>query len=91
MLALAVRDGYPVTPLHTLVVPRRHATDFFDLGSAETRACERLLQQVRRELRAADSSVSGFHLGFNVGTDAGQTVSHAHTHLIPGVPGISRR
>jgi ATP adenylyltransferase len=82
-LAVAVRDKYPVTKHHTLFIPRRHATDFFDLHASERRAIEQLLDECREELTARDKSINGWNLGVNVGGSAGQTVEHAHMHLIP--------
>ena len=72
---LAIRDNYPVTELHTLVIPKRHATTFFDLFEPERRAINQLLDGLRLEIMKKDASVSGFA--------AGQTIRHAHVHLIP--------
>jgi diadenosine tetraphosphate (Ap4A) HIT family hydrolase len=44
-LAYAVRDAFPATPLHTLVIPKRHVSGYFELGRAELNACHRLLEQ----------------------------------------------
>lgn len=82
-VALAVRDKYPVTELHTLVLPKRHAETFFDLFEPERLGINRLLDQLRREILSKDSTVSGFNIGMNCGAVAGQTVDHAHVHLIP--------
>ena len=82
-LAHAVRDAYPVTPLHTLVIPKRHARGYFDLGRAELNACHGLLEQQREAISRADVRVGGFNVGVNDGPVAGQTVSHCHLHLIP--------
>jgi ATP adenylyltransferase len=53
-LAVAVRDAYPVTPLHTLVFPRRHANRWFDLSVPEQRAISLVLDTVRKEILDAD-------------------------------------
>ena len=82
-LAVVVRDQYPVSEWHLLVVPKRHATDYFDLGSAEVRACQQLLAEARNFILKQDSTVSGFNVGINSGVAAGQTVMHSHIHLIP--------
>jgi ATP adenylyltransferase len=86
-LAFALRDSYPVTQLHTLVIPKRHAATFFDLFEPERRAINQLLDAVRVEIRKKDASVSGFNIGMNSGDAAGQTIGHAHVHLIPRRPG----
>jgi ATP adenylyltransferase len=78
--ALAVLDAYPVTPGHHLVLPRRHATEYFTMTRQDA---EDLLRVLRNRLAEADSSIQGFNVGINCGEVAGQTVMHAHIHLIP--------
>lgn len=85
--AYALWDAYPVTEGHALVIPRRHARDYFDLTRDELLACDGLLREVRGLLLARDSSIAGFNIGVNVGAVAGQTVFHCHFHLIPRRPG----
>jgi ATP adenylyltransferase len=82
-LAYAVRDAFPVTPLHTLVIPKRHTQSYFELGRAELNACRRLLEQEKEAIERQDVSVEGFNVGVNEGETAGQTVFHCHLHLIP--------
>jgi ATP adenylyltransferase len=82
-LAVVVRDQYPVSDWHLLVIPKRHTADYFDLGSAEVRACQQLLAEARNLVLKEDSTVSGFNVGINSGAVAGQTVMHCHVHLIP--------
>ncbi len=82
-LAFALRDRFPVTHLHTLVLPRRHVVDYFSLSAEEREACAELLHQLRADILAADPLVVGFNIGMNVGGVAGQTVFHSHIHLIP--------
>ena len=80
---LAVRDRYPVTPLHTLVVPQRHVADCFDLLPEEKADADRLLRRLRETILEEDPSVTGFNVGVNCGASAGQTIMHVHIHLIP--------
>ena len=82
-LAFAIRDGFPVTEGHTLVMPKRHTSDYFDLAPAELAAVNLLLQEQRRRLLEADSTIEGFNIGVNCGEVAGQTIFHCHVHLIP--------
>ena len=82
-LAVAVRDGYPVTPMHTLLIPKRHTPTYFHLFSSERRALDRLLDAQQVEIVAKDRAVEGFNVGINSGEVAGQTVMHCHVHLIP--------
>jgi ATP adenylyltransferase len=86
-LALALYDAHPVTPLHALIVPRRHAATYFDLHDPERRAINLLVDQVRTNVLAADKAVKGFNIGMNCGETAGQTIMHCHVHLIPRRPG----
>ncbi|MCP4459916.1 MAG: HIT domain-containing protein [Cytophagales bacterium] len=82
-LAYAIRDGYPVTGLHTLVIPKRHVSSYFDLGRPEINACNMLLESIKQDIQATDTNVTGFNIGINDGEDAGQTIFHCHIHLIP--------
>lgn len=84
--ALAFYDGFPVSPGHILVIPRRHCPDFFQLSSTEQMACLDLLNQCQQKLMV-ERNPDGFNLGVNVGADAGQTIFHAHLHLIPRYAG----
>ena len=81
--AYAFWDGFPVTPLHALVIPHRHVDDFFALTTEEVLACSELLHELRAHVKATDPTVEGFNIGLNVGQVAGQTVFHCHFHLIP--------
>ncbi len=82
-LAFAIRDAFPVTPLHALVIPQRHVADFFGLTPEEREACAELIHQLRRDILQEDPTVEGFNIGMNVGEMAGQTILHCHIHLIP--------
>lgn len=81
-LAVAFPDGYPISPGHCLVVPRRHEPDFFALSGDEQAAVWALAVEVRGTL-AADRHPAGYNIGINSGPAAGQTVPHAHLHVIP--------
>ena len=82
-LAYAFRDKFPVTDKHTLVVPKRHVPDYFDLYQPELNAINRLLAEIRESLMLEDSTITGFNVGTNIGESSGQTVFHCHIHLIP--------
>lgn len=82
--AFALLDMYPVSPGHTLIVPKRAVRTVFDLQDRETAACWQLLVQQRGVLqRDLRPSPTGFNVGVNDGEVAGQTIDHAHIHLIP--------
>jgi ATP adenylyltransferase len=82
-LAYVIRDAYPVTNNHTLIIPKRHIDSYFGLGSAELNACNELLRDQEIQIRASDQLVQGFNIGVNSGEVAGQTIFHCHIHLIP--------
>ena len=81
--AYAIRDGFPVTALHTLIIPKRHVIDYFGLDADEHEAINQLIHQLRDNILRSDKDVEGFNIGMNVGAVAGQTIFHAHVHLIP--------
>jgi diadenosine tetraphosphate (Ap4A) HIT family hydrolase len=82
-LAFAIRDGVPVTELHSLIIPKRHVSDYFELTKEELLACNELLRIVKEEILARDTSVKGFNVGANSGLVAGQSIFHCHIHLVP--------
>jgi len=82
-LAMAFHDNYPVTKGHLLIVPKRHAYEYFDLYQVEINSIHELLMKAKQELQFIDPSISGFNIGINNGKDAGQTIFHCHVHLIP--------
>ena len=78
-----IRDAFPVTEGHTLIIPKRHVADYFDLNPNEKSDIQELLQKHKAMIEVNDESVDGFNIGINVGATAGQTVFHVHVHLIP--------
>jgi diadenosine tetraphosphate (Ap4A) HIT family hydrolase len=80
--AAALADGFPVSTGHMLVVPTRHQPDFFALSAEEQADVWGLVAQVRRELER-QLAPDGFTVGLNDGVAAGQTIDHAHVHVIP--------
>jgi len=81
--AYAIKDEFPVTEGHTLVIPKNHVDEYFGLSIEELLGCDNLLKSVRRDLLLADNSIKGFNIGMNSGAAAGQTIFHCHIHLIP--------
>ena len=84
--ALAFADAFPVSPGHTLVVPRRHVAAVFDLTEAEYSDCFLLALKVK-ELLVTRHAPDGFNIGANCGAAGGQSVWHAHIHVIPRFAG----
>lgn len=81
-LAYARADKFPVTPGHLLIIPVRHESNFFAANLDELEAIWALVGQVK-SLLDAKYRPDGYNLGVNVGEVAGQTIAHAHLHLIP--------
>lgn len=81
-LACALFDKFPASRGHLLVLPRRHVADCFELTPAEREAVWSLAEQGHALLQR-EFAPDGFNLGVNVGQAAGQTIFHAHLHLIP--------
>lgn len=81
-----MRDAYPVSPGHSLVIPKRHVDSFFAVSNDERVAMLALLDEA--QLAAVrEFQPDGFNIGINDGPAAGQTVAHLHIHLIPRYKG----
>lgn len=85
-LAMVIRDGFPVSPGHTLVIPKRHVGSFFELGEEEVQAMMGLLKKAKANLDK-EFNPDSYNIGVNDGPQAGQTVPHVHMHLIPRYEG----
>jgi diadenosine tetraphosphate (Ap4A) HIT family hydrolase len=85
-LVLAFDDWYAASPGHTLVIPRRHVATYFDCTPDEKAALWSVVELVREEISRRHGP-DGFNVGFNAGSAAGQTVFHAHVHVIPRYSG----
>lgn len=80
--AVWIRDGFPVSPGHSLVIPKRHIGSFFEATDIERQALLALLDEAKAAAEA-EFHPDGFNIGINDGVAAGQTVPHLHIHLIP--------
>ncbi|MBK6582084.1 MAG: HIT domain-containing protein [Gammaproteobacteria bacterium] len=80
--AIAIRDAYPVSPGHSLIIPKRHIGSFFEVSSVERADLMALLASMRALLNA-ELNPEAYNIGINDGPQAGQTVPHMHMHLIP--------
>jgi diadenosine tetraphosphate (Ap4A) HIT family hydrolase len=85
-LAFAIHDGFPVSPGHTLIVPRRLVVTWFEATREEQVAMLELVDVVKAQLDA-ELQPDGYNIGINAGPAAGQTVMHLHMHLIPRFKG----
>lgn len=80
---MAFADNFPVSRGHALIIPRRHVASFRELAPDEWAAVHRLAVAVIARAEQDDPSIRGFNLGINDGATAGQTIFHAHIHVIP--------
>ena len=85
-LSIAFFDGFPVSPGHALIIPRRHVASFFDLTKDEQQDMLKLADSVKR-IVDEKYHPDGYNVGINVGEAAGQSIFHVHMHLIPRYKG----
>lgn len=81
-----IRDGFPISPGHTLVIPKRHIGSWFAISNAEQLGLLDLLARAKVVLQE-ELNPDGYNIGINDGPVAGQTVPHLHMHLIPRYKG----
>jgi len=80
---VAVRDAFPVTQGHILIITKQHKKDFFELDEAEYSELHGMIQRAREFIINEGHSPDGYNIGMNCGEAAGQTVMHFHCHVIP--------
>ena len=78
-----IRDAYPVTTDHTLIILNEHNKTYFDLRDKDIVQLNNIIKFQKDSLIGKDNSITGFNIGINQGETAGQTVMHLHIHLIP--------
>jgi diadenosine tetraphosphate (Ap4A) HIT family hydrolase len=83
---VVIRDGFPVSPGHTLIIPKRHLDSFFNLSAEEKVDLMALLDTAKEQVEKEFSPTS-YNIGINDGPAAGQTIPHLHIHLIPRYTG----
>lgn len=85
-LVVALWDGFPVSPGHLLIVPKRHVATWFEANEDEQREIWQAIEK-GKEAICQLYQPDGFNIGINVGEAAGQTVPHLHLHIIPRYQG----
>jgi len=78
----AIYDKFPVSKGHILIIPKQHNSNYFDLSLEEQKECLILLNNAKKIIDK-EFKPDGYNIGINVNKDAGQTIWHAHIHLIP--------
>jgi len=89
-LAFAIFDSHPVSRGHTLVIPKRHYQSIFDSTTEELLAIFSLLKGTKEYLDG-EYNPDGYNVGVNTGRAAGQSIMHAHVHVIPRYSGDHER
>ena len=84
--ALAIRDGMPASKGHCLVIPKRHVKTYFELTSDEIQAMYELSLKVKEYIDSLYHP-NGYNVGFNIEEAGGQSVLHAHMHVLPRYKG----
>ena len=85
-LAVAFFDSYPVSNGHTLIIPKRHCSNYFEMTKEEMAAIFELSRKVKEYLDKTYHP-DGYNIGFNVKEAGGQSVMHTHMHIIPRYKG----
>lgn len=80
---LAFRDINPQAPTHVLVVPKTHYATAAEMAATDAAATADVIDTAR-QVAEHDGLAGGYRLVFNTGSDAGQTVFHAHLHVLGG-------
>ena len=80
--SFVLRDAYPISQGHALVVPKQHIASLYDFPADRQAALWQLVSEARRRIDE-ELRPDGFNVGVNDGEAAGQTVMHAHIHVIP--------
>lgn len=78
----AIYDKFPVSKGHILIIPKNHNSNYFDLSLEEQKECLILLNNAKKVIDK-EFNPDGYNIGININKDAGQTIWHAHIHLIP--------
>ena len=77
-----IKDRFPVSPGHVLIISNNLKKDFFKLNDEERNELP-LMIEAAKKLIEKEYKPDGYNIGMNCGETAGQTVFHCHTHLIP--------
>ncbi len=83
---LAFLDIHPVNPGHTLVIPKKHASNIFEISSEDWASVSEAVHKLAGSIKSA-TTADGVNISMSNGEHAGQTVHHAHLHIIPRFKG----
>ena len=86
----AILDLGPATKGHTLILPKEHADNLFELSEETAKAVLPVAKKIAAKLQA-NLKCDGLNLVQNNGEVAGQTVMHFHLHMIPRYEGDGQK
>lgn len=81
---LAFKDINPATPIHVLVIPKKHISTLMEIGQEDSELMAKIMQAIQKVAKQLGVDKSGFRLIANCGPDSGQEVMHIHFHLLAG-------
>ena len=81
-----IKDGYPVSPGHLLIISKAVRKDFFELSFHEKNEFPSIIEEAKKLIKK-EYNPDGYNIGMNCGASAGQTVFHFHCHVIPRYKG----
>jgi len=81
-----IKDLYPVSPGHLLIISNQVKKDYFSLTGDEKIHLTKMIE-IAKDLIEKEFQPDGYNIGMNCGESAGQTVFHFHCHLIPRYKG----
>jgi diadenosine tetraphosphate (Ap4A) HIT family hydrolase len=81
-----IKDGYPVSPGHILIISNKEKVDYFELDNNELIELTELIHKAK-EIIESKYEPNGYNVGMNCGEVAGQSVMHFHCHIIPRYKG----
>jgi len=85
-LFFIIKDGFPVSPGHLLIISNEVRKDYFELNKGEREGLNEVIE-IAKGLIETEFKPDGYNIGMNCGETAGQTVFHFHCHLIPRYKG----
>ena len=69
-----IKDTFPVTPHHSLIITKRYVVSYFKCSKAELEKIPIILDTQKTELKYLDNEITGYNIGMNIGEDAGQSI-----------------
>jgi len=81
---LAFKDIHPVTPIHVLVIPKKHITNLMEITAEDDKLMGKIVEAMQKIAKELGTDEKGFRIISNCGEDAGQEVMHLHFHMLAG-------